>query len=386
MLAWFASAQRRLPWRETYEPYAVWIAEIMLQQTQVDTVLPYYRRWMERFPTIADVARAPLEAVLKAWEGLGYYGRARHLHGTAQALVERHGGRMPGDVEALRALPGVGPYTAGAIASIAFNRPVPLVDGNVARVLGRLHAEGAAAGSPAARAAAWAAAGRLLDAACAVGGQPREFNQALMELGALVCRPRGPTCLLCPWQADCRARLSGAPEAFPPRVARRARPVRHGVMLLAQARASSGESLWLLRRRPSRGIWGGLWEFPWAERRSARDSADAVCAALLAELGAELGERAAKDVRFRRLGHVSHGLSHVQLELDCLALDWPAARGGRAAKAKDAADPERAVRWLTRTELEALPLARLSHKALALLDRSAASREAASRAAASRAK
>ena len=368
LLDWFASAQRTLPWRESYEPYAVWIAEMMLQQTQVETVLPYYRRWMEQFPTVFAVARAPLEAVLKAWEGLGYYGRARHLHRTAQALVERHGGRLPDDLDALRALPGVGPYTAGAIASIAFNRPVPLVDGNVARVLGRLHADQSQAASAAGRASAWAAAGRLLEAARAAGGQPRDFNQALMELGALICRPRAPRCLLCPWRADCRARLSGDPEAFPSRRARRTRPVRHGAMLIAQANARSGEPRWLIRRRPAQGIWGGLWEFPWAERRSERESAESLCAALLAESGGT----APRKNRFLPLGHVSHGLTHFQLELDCLVLNVSSARAGRTAKGKDALERNPAVRWVSRTEFEALPLARLSHKALALLDRAAA--------------
>jgi len=371
LLAWFASAQRQLPWRETYDPYTIWIAEMMLQQTQVDTVRPYYRRWMERFPSVAAVARAPLEAVLKAWEGLGYYGRARNLHRTAQALVERHGGSLPDDLAALRALPGIGPYTAGAIASIAFNRAVPLVDSNVARVLGRLHADRSEAASPAARMAAWAAAERLLAAACDEGGQPREFNQALMELGALVCRPRAPQCLICPWQADCRARLTGDPEAFPLRRARRLRPVRHGVMLIAQASAPSGSRIWLMRRRPPRGVWGGLWEFPWAEPRSHQESSESVCMTLLAEFG----QIRPRSVRSSFLGHVSHSLTHFQLELDCLVLTWPDARASWTAEPARAADPDSTakpdgtVRWLNWAELEALPLARLSHKALALLDR-----------------
>lgn len=363
--AWFQSARRPLPWREAYEPYAVWIAEMMLQQTQVDTVLPYYRRWMERFPTVAAVAAAPLETVLKAWEGLGYYGRARNLHRTAQAIVKRHGGRVPEDVAALRALPGVGPYTAGAIASIAFNRPEPLVDGNVARVLGRLDAVTADPASPAGRGAAWASAGRLLAGALAEGIAPREFNEALMELGALVCRPRAPQCLLCPWQADCRARLTGNPEAYPPRGTRKARPVRRGVMLLARRPSPSGEPAWLLRRRPPRGVWGGLWEFPWAEPQGEEESAASLCAALLAELG-ESRSVDADGVPLTPLGHVSHGLTHFQLELDCVLLALPGSPPGSPASATaGAAEPR--VRWVTRAELEALPLARLSHKALALV-------------------
>ena len=365
LLAWFRGARRSLPWRETYEPYAVWIAEMMLQQTQVDTVLPYYRRWMERFPTVAAVAAAPLETVLKAWEGLGYYGRARNLHRTAQALVKRHGGRLPEDVAALRALPGVGPYTAGAIASIAFNRPAPLVDGNVARVLGRLDAVTADPASPAGRGAAWAAAGRLLAGALAEGCAPRDFNEALMELGALVCRPRAPQCLLCPWQADCRARLTGDPEAYPPRVTRRARPVRRGVMLLARRTAASGEPAWLLRRRPPRGVWGGLWEFPWAEPQGQEETAASLCAALLSELGQSPGVDTPATFP-APIGHVSHGLTHFQLELDCVLLELAGSPPSlKPSAAAGGAEPP--VRWVTRAELDALPLARLSHKALALV-------------------
>ncbi len=361
---WFQAARRPLPWREAYEPYAVWIAEMMLQQTQVDTVLPYYRRWMERFPTVAAVAAAPLEALLKAWEGLGYYGRARNLHRTAQAIVKRHSGRVPEDVEALRALPGVGPYTAGAIASIAFNRPEPLVDGNVARVLGRLDAVSADPSSPAGRSAAWAAAGRLLAGALAEGSTPREFNEALMELGALVCRPRTPQCLLCPWQADCRARLTGNPEAYPPRGMRKARPVRRGVMLLARRPSPSGDPTWLMRRRPPRGVWGGLWEFPWAEQQGEEESAASLCAALLAELGASRSVDA-HGLPLTPLGHVSHGLTHFQLELDCVLLALPGFPPSPPSAPAGAAEPR--ARWVTRAELEALPLARLSHKALALV-------------------
>ena len=357
LLAWFAAARRTLPWRETYDPYAVWIAEIMLQQTQVDTALPYYRRWMERFPSVAAVADAPLESVLKAWEGLGYYSRARNLHRAAHALVESHGGRIPGGLDALRALPGIGAYSAGAIASIAFNQPVPLVDGNVSRILSRLLALDCDVRQPQGRALVWSAAERLVSGALHSGGQPRDCNEALMELGALVCRPRAPQCLLCPWQADCRARQLGNPEAFPRRPVRKARPVRRGVMLLAQCPAQPSGPAWLVRRRPPRGVWGGLWEFPWVERQADEESAAALCAALLAEAGEPAAGEPATP-----LGHISHGLTHFQLELDCLLLVLPGARS-------TSAEPGHPLRWATSGDLAALPLARLSHKALALLSR-----------------
>ncbi|HUJ75061.1 MAG TPA: A/G-specific adenine glycosylase, partial [bacterium] len=330
LLTWFSQAQRSLPWRDDPQPYAVWISEIMLQQTQVEAVLPYFRSWMERFPTLDAVARAPLQEVLKAWEGLGYYTRARNLHRCARLLVERHGGALPRDLAALRELPGVGPYTAGALASIAFNQPVPLVDGNVARVLARLFALPHVPGSLAGRRDAWAWSQALLQDAVGQGGPPRAFNQALMELGALICRPKGPRCLLCPLRQFCQAQSLGTPEAFPRRAPRRARPIRQGVLALAIRPGVPPRAL--LRRRPSRGLWGGLWEFPWTETKPAHDTAAAVDA-LLRELLPNMGgitppaaahaaglvpQAATPPAAPALLGHISHGLTHFHLELDCL--------------------------------------------------------------------
>ena len=355
LLEWFAGAKRPLPWRARYDPYAVWISEMMLQQTQVETVLPYYRRWMERFPTVADVARAPLESVLKAWEGLGYYSRARNLHRAAQALVESHRGRIPNRLEALLALPGIGPYSAGAIASIAFNRAAPSVDGNVSRVLARLLGLDCDVRRPAGRTAVWSGAERLLSAALAQGGRPRDFNEGLMELGALICRPRAPKCPLCPWRTHCRARKLGAAEAFPRRPARKARPIRRGVMLLAQRPAQPSGSTWLVRRRPPSGIWGGLWEFPWIEHPAGDGCAAGLCAALLTQAGQSTGAASPTP-----LGHISHGLTHFQLELDCLFMKLD----GRPSLQKE---PHCPTRWVTPAELATLPMARISRKALALL-------------------
>ncbi len=341
LLVWFAQARRPLPWREQREPYGVWISEMMLQQTQVETVLPYYRRWMERFPTVRAVAEAPLDDVLKLWEGLGYYSRARNLHRAAQAMVARHGGALPETVEDLVALPGIGRYTAGAIASIAFGLPVPLVDGNVARVLSRLFAMTEPPRSRAGQARLWHWA-----AAALPPRQPGAFNEALMELGALICRPKAPQCLLCPLQARCAARLNGNPERFPVRPPRMVRPVRHGVLLLAQRRGRL-----LVRQRPPGGLWGGLWEFPWIERGKDEDAS-----AALRQLRTGLG--LPRRPAAHGCGAVSHGLTHFQLELDCYSL---------ALKAKPPAQDDAALRWVTRAELAGIALGRLHHKALALL-------------------
>jgi len=341
LLAWFAGARRPLPWRERYDAYAVWVSEMMLQQTQVETVLPYYRRWMERFPSVSAVAEAPLAEVLKHWEGLGYYSRARNLHRAAQAIVRDHQGRMPDTVEALMALPGIGRYTAGAVASIAFNRPVPLVDGNVARVLGRVFALKHPPRSPAGKRLLW-----FLAEAAIPSDRPREFNESLMELGALVCRPRAPQCLLCPLASQCRALAEGKPEAFPVREARKARPVRRGVLLLARA----GGKL-LVRQRPPDGLWGGLWEFPWVEV-VGQETPAAALRRLTKELGLA-GKSAGKPC-----GQVSHGLTHFQLELECYALELRAPAPPRR---------ESAARWVSRAGLQSLALGRFNHKALALL-------------------
>lgn len=341
-MAWFARARRDLPWRRDYDPYGVWVAEMMLQQTQVETVLPYYRRWMARFPTLASVAAAPLAEVLKHWEGLGYYARARNLHRAAQAVVERHQGRLPETVEELTVLPGIGRYTAGAIASIAFNHPAPLVDGNVARVLSRVAALKHPARGPEGQRVLWALAQAALPPE-----SPRAFNEALMELGALVCRPRAPECPRCPLALHCRARRLGDPEAYPVRPRRRARLVRKGVMLLARA----GQRM-LVRRRPPGGLWGGLWEFPWRELHDGESPA-----AALRRLAAELG--LAMDGRACAGGALVHGLTHFRLELTCFTAH---------IKGYPRQNDDGGTRWVTPAELKALALGRLNHKALALLN------------------
>jgi A/G-specific adenine glycosylase len=270
LLAWFAAHHRRLPWREQPTPYAVLVSELMLQQTRVDTVIDYFTRWMTRFPTLADLAAASQGDVLAMWTGLGYYNRARNLHATAQRVLAEHGGQMPQDDAALRALPGLGPYTVGAVLSIAFAQPAALVDGNVARVLSRWTAFEGDPSQPKGRAHIWQIAEQWLQEP-SPRAQPGAWNQALMELGAMVCTPRSPDCGHCPVQAFCQARALGLQQAIPP-VKQKAPPqlVRAAYAVMVSdnsgvAGVADAEPFVLLGRRPDDVRWAGLWEPPGVE-------------------------------------------------------------------------------------------------------------------------
>jgi A/G-specific adenine glycosylase len=252
LMRWFDREARDLPWRRTRDPYAVWISEIMLQQTQVNTVIPYYARWMRALPRVEDFARARPERVLKLWEGLGYYSRARRAQAAARIIVKQHSGRFPERLEDLLALPGVGPYTAGAVCSIAFNKPAPILDGNVKRVLSRLR--GLAGDPRALNARLWRAAQELVSAA---GAEPSRLNQGLMELGALVCRPRRPKCPDCPLRRDCFAHRENRVGEFPTPARRELVTDRRFIAMVARRGGR-----FLVRRRPAGGVNAGLWEFP----------------------------------------------------------------------------------------------------------------------------
>ncbi len=260
--AWYAGARRDLPWRRTRDPYAIWVSETMLQQTRVEAVLGHYARFLERFPTLRALAEADEEDVVALWSGLGYYRRARALARAAREVQERHGGRLPEEPEALARLPGVGRYTAGAVASIAFERPAPIVDGNVARVFARLFAIEEPIDAPATQRALWRLAQALLPPARGGRGEPGPgaWSQALMELGALVCLPRAPDCPACPLAALCRARARGLEARLP---ARRPRPAPLAVRLEALLVERAGRVL--LVRRPDGGRMEGLWELPTRE-------------------------------------------------------------------------------------------------------------------------
>lgn len=256
LLRWYLENRRDLPWRRHRNPYYIWISEIMLQQTRVDTVIPYFNRFIERFPTIADLANAPEQDVLKCWEGLGYYSRARNLQYAAQQVLDLHGGQVPNDKESVIALKGVGPYTAGAILSIAFNQPEPAVDGNVMRVLSRyfLIEEDIMKGST-------RALMERLVVELIPEGQASHFNQALMELGALVCTPKSPCCLTCPVMEHCEGRLEGKESELPIKSkSKPPRPEQRFVALIEGEGNHTGQIL--IRQRPESGLLARMWELP----------------------------------------------------------------------------------------------------------------------------
>lgn len=261
--AWYREHRRDLPWRQDQDPYAVWVSELMLQQTQVATVIPYFNRWMKRFPTVTALCNATEDDVLHAWQGLGYYRRARALHAGAKQIQEKHRGRVPRDLPALLALPGVGPYTAGAIASIAYQEPVPIVDGNVSRVLCRLFAQRGDPTKAPVKEAVWTWAERLVQ-----GSEPRTFNQAMMELGATVCRPAMPRCEQCPVQSVCAAKRRGVVDDLP-ETPKRPTATR---LTMAAAVVLHQNQVLVSRRSENAARWAGLWEFPQTEVRQGESS------------------------------------------------------------------------------------------------------------------
>lgn len=249
---WYSHQQRELPWREIKDPYATWVSEIMLQQTRVATVIPYFLRFMERFPTVTELANADLDDVLAQWSGLGYYRRARHLHAGAQEVVERFGGELPANHKELLSIKGIGRYTAGAIASIAFDLPYPAVDGNVYRIFSRIACLDDPVNSPALHRTCEAIASQIVQ-----GESPGDLTQAMMELGALVCTPKSPACLLCPVREHCKAYATGQTLAYP--VPKKTTKVRD--MTVQWAMLQRDEHI-LLVQRPADGLFAGLWELP----------------------------------------------------------------------------------------------------------------------------
>lgn len=302
-MRWFHQYARNLPWRKTGDPYKILLSEVMLQQTQVSTVKNYYRRFLRRFPTLKSLARAPLDDVLKVWEGLGYYARARNLHRLAQMVFWEHGGKIPQEVEALRRLPGIGRYTAGAISSIAFDRREPVLDGNVKRVLCRIFAVRQSPKEPEGEARLWKIAESLVPEK-----EPGIFNQALMELGATLCAPRSPRCSSCPLQSFCRASKLGVQESlpfFPKKVRTPFYEVAAGVV------RKNGKIL--IARRLENGLLGGLWEFPGGKK----EAGESLKETLRREVAEELGVRISVG---GELGSVKHAYTHFRIRLtlfDC---------------------------------------------------------------------
>lgn len=334
LLRWFDRSARDLPWRRSRDPYAIWVSEIMLQQTQVAAVIPYFNRFMAAFPTVADLAAAPEEKVLRQWEGLGYYSRARNLHQAARQVVQRYGGRIPSEPEELMSLAGIGRYTAGAIASIAFDRRAPILEANTRRVLTRLFAVESDPQAAATQEHLWSLAGLLLPRS-----RPGRFNQALMELGARVCTARAPACGWCPARDVCAAHCLGLEEALP----KRGRKTRFEQVREAAAVVHRGGKI-LLVLRPPGGRWAGMWDFPRVVLSPERASdARRVLRKHVAEVA---------GVRVRMGGvidEISYGVTRFRVTLVCFAAAYlgPANRG---------AAEQRQRRWVPPLELTVHPL------------------------------
>lgn len=296
LLRWYDRNRRMLPWRGDRDPYRVWVSEVMLQQTQVETVIPYYLRWIETFPSVRSVAEASLDKVLKRWEGLGYYSRCRNFHRACQSVINDYGGQIPSSWDEFRSLPGVGDYTAGAVLSVAFGKTTPAVDGNVSRVMSRILAfdRPVNRGKRVFR----GILGEWID-----HERPGDFNQAMMDLGSLVCRKNQPHCFECPVTAFCEGFLQGSPEKFPVRVKSRARPHQTAVVGVIW----NGDKF-LIQKRPAEGLLGGLWEFPGGKVGTG----ESLEQALKREVQQETGLR----VRvIASIGSVDHAYTHFSVTL-----------------------------------------------------------------------
>ncbi|WP_216830527.1 A/G-specific adenine glycosylase [Alkalihalobacterium elongatum] len=296
LVHWFEEHQRDLPWRKTKDPYRIWVSEVMLQQTRVDTVIPYYNNFVHKFPTLQDLAFAEEQQVLKAWEGLGYYSRVRNLQTAVREVVEEYGGKVPDTKKEISQLKGVGPYTAGAVLSIAYNKPEPAVDGNVMRVISRILLIEEDIGKAKTRPIFESALTKLISQ-----HKPSEFNQGLMELGALVCTPRSPGCLLCPVREHCRAYYVGKEKSLP--IKEKKTKVKVKDMAAIVLRNQKGEVL--IQRRPDTGLLAKLWQFPNIETtKSKKSEPDCLKDFISTELGmsVKIGEEVQK---------VEHVFSHL---------------------------------------------------------------------------
>ncbi|MCI4317360.1 MAG: A/G-specific adenine glycosylase [Thermoplasmata archaeon] len=343
LVRWFHRVERPLPWRTRGDAYSTWVAEVILQQTRVAQAAPYFERFIARFPTVEALASASEEEVLKVWEGAGYYARARNIRRAAQELVDRFGGSLPSSVPELESLPGVGPYIARAVASIAFGVPVLALEANGLRVAARLTGENGNLRTPAVR--------RRLTAALDHDRPPSEsgrYNEALMELGETVCLPRRPNCPACPISAGCRAYESGDPSSIPAHTRRSRRPE-----VKAAVAAIRWDGRWLVQRRPSGGLLGGLWEFPGGKIRRGENSVDAARREMREELGWSLKS-------LRPLGVVHHAYSHFTTRL--FVFEGVLGRG-RAAGSWHGTPR----RWVTLEELNRLPIPRATAKILPFL-------------------
>jgi len=329
LLRWFKKNGRDLPWRKTRDPYAIWVSEIMLQQTQVETVIPYYKKFLKSFTTIHHLAKSDLSKVLKVWEGLGYYSRARNLHQASKIIANHSNGKIPDKLKDLLNLPGIGRYTAGAILSIAYNKKAPILDGNVKRVLSRLFV---VSGNPKkTEEFLWPLSESLIPK-----GSPGAFNQALMDLGSMTCTPKNPNCLSCPLKNLCQGYLSGKPESYPLRSVKKKVPHIEAIAAVIQKHGKV-----LLRQRPPKGLLGGLWEFPNWPIDGKKDLKEYLRLKVKSDFGLKVKCK-------ENLGPFKQTYSHFKLTLHVFKCDALEGRG----KGK----------WVSIKKLDRLPMSRIHRR------------------------
>lgn len=339
---WYQHNYRLLPWRQTKDAYRIWVSEVMLQQTQVNTVIPYYENFMRSFPDLPTLAQAPEQEVLKAWEGLGYYARARNLHQAARQLLSEAAGRIPRDYPSFRALPGVGDYIAAAVLSLAFAAPIPVVDGNVRRVLARLYASTAPVNSAQSASVYRELAGRLL-----ATNAPDRFNQAMMELGALICRPAKPRCGECPVTEFCAAFSRGSQARFPIRITRKKIPTHRIATGVIHRKGKL-----LITRRKNEGLLGGLWEFP-GGKIEAGETPEQACRR-------EIEEEVNLSVEVvSHLARIKHAYSHFRIVMDVFLCEYQAGD----VQLRGATD----FRWILPHEMEKYPFPGANRKFIPLI-------------------
>ena len=341
LLNWYNQNKRILPWRLSgLSPYAVWVSEIMLQQTRVETVIPYYEKWLRLFPTVEALANASGHDVLNAWEGLGYYSRARNFHKAAKTVVEKFNGQLPRDLDELRTLPGVGRYTVGALASIVFGMDEPALDGNLKRVYARLFDVSEPIDSVEGEKILWKLAKDNLPK-----GKAADFNQALMDLGALICVPKNPRCLICPLLKGCQARANGTQNRRPVKKMKKAVPhyVHAAGVVVRQVGNPPHEEV-LLAQRPSSGLLGGMWEFP--NGRVEQDPARGLAKALKDEYNLRLGAKR----KVQELGEFQHAYTHFKVTVHAYLCDLTSSPNAENLK------------WVTLQDLADYPMGKLDRQ------------------------
>ncbi len=338
LLAWYQQHARELPWRGIMDPYMVWVSEIMLQQTRIETVIPYYQRWIRLFPTLSNLASASQQDVLTAWEGMGYYSRARNLHKAAQVVINEYGGQVPRQPEALRRLPGVGRYTAGAIASIAFGLDEPVLEGNIRRLLARLFNITEPARSIQSERRLWKLVADHLPS-----GEAGAYNQALMDLGALICTPRLPNCPHCPLAGLCQACQLGVQEQRPVTLPRRTIP-----HINVAAAVIERDGNYLITQRPAEGLLGSMWEFPGGKLQPGEN--------LAACLEREIREELAASIQIGNLfGVYHHAYTHFRVTLHAFCCHLSGSSQPVARQVRD-------LRWTAPAELSTYPMGKIDRQ------------------------